>query len=141
MSDDQDYVDLLLFPKDENVDQLIKAAIGIELNNMKKNFQDLINEYVEQNCDPSKKEEAKDNLNAKVNEFTGNIENILNLSDANKIISMPLESHEFSNPSKIDYSTTTLFSGSNEYSSGSKSNLYNNSNIIFKQINNTLIEL
>ena len=72
---------------------------------------------------PSKKEEAKGNLNEKVNEFTGNIESILKLSDETKILSMPLESHEFSNPSKIDYPTTTLFSGSNEYSSGSKSNI------------------
>ena len=123
MSDDQDYVDLLLFPKDENVDQLIKAAIGIELNNMKKNFQDLINEYVEQNCDPSKKEEAKDNLNAKVNEFTGNIESILNLSDATKKLYMALESHDFSNPDREDCPTTSLFSESTENSSGSKSNL------------------
>ena len=120
MSDDQDYVDLL-FPKDKGVDQLIKAAIGIELNNMKKNFQDLINEYVEQNCDPSKKEEVKVKLNEKVNEFTGNIESILKPLDARKL-SMTLVSPVFSNNSRIDYSVPSLSSVSTENSSSSKSN-------------------
>ena len=122
MSDDQDYVDLL-FPKDKDVDQLIKAAIGIELNNMKKNFQDLINEYVEQNFEPSKKEEARDNLNKKVNEFTGNIQSILKPSDATKKSYKTLEPHEYSNQERQNYSDPTLFSESNDNSSGSKSNL------------------
>ena len=115
-----DFVERLIVQSNENnqldieLDEGTHKYLKSELNNMENNIKKLINDYIELNCIPSKIQDAKVMLNAAVNEFTENIENLLKKPDEIEKDVLILNNKDFSN--KNNYSTPSSLSLSKENS-------------------------
>ncbi len=99
---------------DIELDEDTRKDLSSELVIMKNNIQKLINDYIKLNCIPSKIQDAKEMLNAAVNEFTENIGDLFKKPDEIEKDVLILNNKDFSN--KNNYSTPSSLSLSKENS-------------------------